>query len=106
MTRINHDARAADDKVAANSRLPTSHTCHWPGCETRIAGAYWACREHWYLIPWGIRQEIWRTYRASQEAAGGPALTDYALIATEALDWIKANGKAAIKRRAARRART
>jgi hypothetical protein len=42
----------------------------------------------------------------SQEAAGGPALTDYALIATEALDWIKANGKAAIKRRAARRART
>lgn len=106
MTRLNHEKRSADERAASTNRLPASHVCHWPGCETHIASAYWACREHWYLLPWAIRQEIWRTFRASREATAGPMLTDYALIAAEAAAWIKANGKDAIKRRAARRAAT
>lgn len=61
--------------VAEARKTPASntHRCHWPGCEKKVAPAMWGCKAHWFLLPMGIRAEIFRTYRVSQEVDKAPS---------------------------------
>lgn len=31
------------------------------------------CRAHWWMVPTGLRAEVWRTYRAGQEITKDPS---------------------------------
>lgn len=64
-----------------------THRCHWPGCDERMAPAAWGCRRHWFMLPKGLRNRIWRAYHPGQEATKTPS-ADYIVVAREAQDWI------------------
>lgn len=42
------------------------HTCHATGCTNEVPPVMFMCRDHWYKLPKGLRDEIWRTYRPGQ----------------------------------------
>jgi hypothetical protein len=44
-------------------------TCLFPSCKAHVSHARFACRNHWYLLPPYIRNEIWATY-FTQDNAG------------------------------------
>jgi hypothetical protein len=66
------------------------HHCHWPGCTAQVPPAMWGCRPHWYSLPLGLRNAIWRTYRPGQEITATPS-RDYLAAARAVLAWISAN---------------
>lgn len=41
----------------------TTHRCPAPGCERRLPPPTFACREHWYALPWDLRVDLAHTYR-------------------------------------------
>jgi hypothetical protein len=47
----------------------------------------WGCREHWYQLPGGLRDQIWRTYRPGQEITKTPS-REYLAIARQVQNWI------------------
>ncbi len=67
-----------------------SHTCHWPGCERQVPPAKWGCKEHWFKLPWHLRDKIWSHYRVGQEERMTPS-RKYLKVAREVQDWIKEN---------------
>ena len=64
------------------------HTCHWPGCETRVPTAMWGCKGHWFALPKRLRDRIWATYRRGQEVTKTPS-PEYMEAAREVQDWIR-----------------
>ena len=64
------------------------HTCHWPGCETRVPPAMWGCKGHWFALPKRLRDRIWATYRRGQEVTKTPS-PEYMEAAREVQDWIR-----------------
>lgn len=66
------------------------HHCHWTGCAAKVPPAMWGCRRHWYMLPIGLRNRIWRTFRPGQEQSKTPS-REYVEAAREAQDWIAAN---------------
>ena len=43
-----------------------SHHCHATDCTKPVPPQMWGCRQHWFMVPKPIRDEIWRTYRVGQ----------------------------------------
>lgn len=64
------------------------HTCHWPGCETRVTPAVWGCSRHWFMLPHHIQIGIWRAYKMNQEVTKRPS-RQYIAAARAAQDWIR-----------------
>jgi hypothetical protein len=88
------------DKVAhvRQARQARGHTCHWPGCSKAVPPAKWGCPEHWFKLPFALRNRIWRAYQAGQEdnaAVGGPGgpmpSREYVEAANAVQAWIKAH---------------
>jgi hypothetical protein len=87
MTTIGQKA----DYVRTESRKPAGkHHCHWPGCDRKVPPAKWGCIKHWYMLPIGLRNKIWVTFRPGQEISKTPSRT-YVEVAREVQEWIKAN---------------
>ena len=40
--------------------------CPWPGCPKHTKASYLMCREHWYALPFEIRERILATFRPGQ----------------------------------------
>ena len=72
------------------------HTCHWPGCSTKVPPKMWGCRDHWFALPKNLRDRIWATYVPGQEVTKTP--TAAYLAAAEAVqEWVKGQrGESAI----------
>lgn len=45
-------------------------TCYARGCQEPIKPHLLMCRRHWDMVPFGLKAEIWRTYRNGQEQRG------------------------------------
>lgn len=74
-------------KAAGQTR---DHHCHWPGCDAQVKPAVWGCRRHWFMLPKGLRDRIWTTFRPGQETNWTPSAA-YVEAARAAQDWIKEN---------------
>lgn len=61
-----------------------SHTCHATGCVARVPPQMWGCKRHWFMVPKGIRDRIWATYRSGQCDDQSPS-REYLLAAREAV---------------------
>jgi hypothetical protein len=57
------------------------HICPYPECEQRLPEQMFACKPHWFSLPLGVRQGIWRAYR--REGVGSPELFEAHAAATE-----------------------
>ena len=64
-----------------------SHTCHWPECDVEVPPEMWGCKKHWFMLPHGLRQRIWATYRPGQEIDKNPSAR-YLHAANEVQAWI------------------
>lgn len=62
------------------------HHCHWPGCTVEVPPKMWGCSKHWFRLPKGLRNEVWRTYRPGQEITKTPS-AEYLLMAKKVQDW-------------------
>lgn len=60
--------------MAADQRV-----CRIDGCATRHARNLFCCRQHWYALPKGLRDAIWRAYHRE-----GPFSEEYAQAAEDA----------------------
>lgn len=69
-----------------------NHECHWPGCTKQVPPAMWGCREHWYMLPRDLRNEIWRTYKPGQEVTLTPSVA-YIEVAKRIQQWIATSGR-------------
>lgn len=75
--------------------MADKHTCHWPRCGREIRRGHWACPNHWWLIPLGLRTRVnraWRAYCAAS-AEHEPAvkleqLRVYREAEQAVIDWI------------------
>jgi hypothetical protein len=65
------------------------HTCHWPGCATRVPAAMWGCRPHWYRLPLGLRNQVWAAFVPGQEVTKTPSRR-YVAVARKVQAWIEA----------------
>lgn len=43
-----------------------AHTCHAASCEVRTKPEMFMCRQHWYMLPKAMRDDIWKNYRPGQ----------------------------------------
>jgi hypothetical protein len=64
-----------------------NHTCHWPKCGQQVPPAMWGCKEHWFMLPKRLRDDIWRNYRPGQETDKRPS-AEYLRVAREVQKWI------------------
>lgn len=75
---------------------PTKHHCHWPGCDAHCAPAAWGCRKHWFMLPRGLRNKVWASYRPGQEQTKTPSAR-YVEVAREVQAWIAENHPPVVK---------
>jgi hypothetical protein len=47
----------------------------------------WGCKRHWFMLPWKLRDAIWRAYRPGQELDKRPS-EDYLAAARAVQSWI------------------
>lgn len=40
-----------------------THRCPAPGCDVRCPPHVFACRRHWYALPWDLRVDLGHCYR-------------------------------------------
>jgi hypothetical protein len=66
------------------------HTCHWPECEIQVPPAMWGCKEHWFMLPKQLRDQVWAAYVIGQEVSMTPS-NEYLEIAHEVQEWIREN---------------
>lgn len=63
------------------------HHCHWPNCNKQVPPAMWGCKPHWFKLPTGLRNKIWRSYKPGQEVDLTPS-SEYLAAAHEVQAWI------------------
>jgi len=68
------------------------HECHWPTCRLDVPPAMWGCKRHWFMLPKGLRDRIWATYRPGQEVTKDPSMA-YMEAAVAVQEWITAQPK-------------
>lgn len=61
-----------------------AHHCHATGCKAHVPPEMWGCKKHWFMVPYAIRQRIWKTYRVGQCDDMNPS-KDYLLAAKAAV---------------------
>lgn len=57
-----------------------THECPAPGCEERVAFRLFACRRHWYALPFHLRHELnaaWRRGDFAHHARIRDACVDF-----------------------------
>lgn len=42
------------------------HTCHAMHCEIPVPPEKLMCKRHWFMVPEGIRNQVWHHYRQEQ----------------------------------------
>lgn len=52
----------------------------------------WGCKEHWFMLPWKLRKDIWATYVPGQEITKTPTAA-YIQAAKDVQAWIAARGQ-------------
>lgn len=52
--------------MLAMVRQVRMHACPVPGCGVRIPGEHLMCAKHWYCVPKGLRDRVWREYLTRQ----------------------------------------
>lgn len=82
------------EKIAAHK--PGNHGCHWPGCGKSVPAAAWGCKQHWYMLPTGLRNKIWAAFRPGQEETKTPSRR-YVEVALEVREWIAARNRPMIE---------
>ena len=45
-----------------------SHTCPAPDCTRTVIDNMLMCRNHWFRVPKGIRDEVWAAYREEPQS--------------------------------------
>lgn len=63
------------------------HSCHWPGCPRFVPPAKWGCTKHWFALPKGLRDELFKHYVPGQEITKTPS-SEYLEAAREVQRWI------------------
>jgi len=62
------------------------HNCHAKGCGVPVDPKMFMCPKHWKDLPWRLRIDIWRHYRAGQEITKDPS-DEYMEAADRAITW-------------------
>lgn len=75
-------------RVKARQGQDRNHTCHWPGCTKQVPPAMWGCKDHWFKLPYRLREEIWASYRPGQEKDMNPSAA-YMEAANKVQEWIR-----------------
>jgi len=47
----------------------------------------WGCKQHWFMLPAGLRARVWRAYRPGQEEDLDVS-DEYFAVAREVQEWI------------------
>jgi len=76
----------------------TAHRCHATGCDRAVPTRMFMCKRHWFMLPKGLRDEIWRHYRPGQERTKSPSRA-YLKAARRAIDWLEETEKPAVQQR-------
>ena len=76
-------------KTLPPARRPGSHYCHARGCEQEVSPRLLMCPWHWKMVPFLLRAEVWKHYRAGQEKDKQPS-TAYLQAATNAINAVAA----------------
>lgn len=63
------------------------HFCHWPGCLEDVPPKMWGCKEHWFMLPKFLRDQIWKTYVPGQEKTKTPS-AEYVIVVGLVRLWI------------------
>lgn len=48
---------------SSTTSSPTTQKCKHPQCEVLVPKTTYACRDHWFTLPKGLRDRIWRGFR-------------------------------------------
>lgn len=75
----------------------STRRCHATGCDRKISNSMFMCREHWFALPKGLRDEIWHHYRPGQERLKNPSRA-YVKAARRAVEWLEEKQKTAAPR--------
>ena len=59
------------------------HECPAPGCKASIPHHMLFCRQHWFMVPKPLRDEVWRTYRDEAGSA------DHRQAVAAAVDYVR-----------------
>jgi hypothetical protein len=43
-----------------------THTCHAYQCRVAVKPELLMCARHWRMVPWPLKRNVWRHYRAGQ----------------------------------------
>lgn len=65
----------------------TVHLCHAVDCSERIPPKLLMCGRHWYMVPQGLRREVWRAYRPGQEVDKAPS-QEWIDVARQAINFV------------------
>lgn len=63
------------------------HTCHATACVTEVPRERLFCSKHWYMLPYRMRQDVWRAYRPGQCEDLNPS-TEYCKVAKNAVRYV------------------
>lgn len=74
----------------------STHRCHATGCDRAVPPRMFMCKPHWFRLPKGLRDEIWRHYRPGQERMRNPSRA-YLKAARRAVEWLEEKEKPAIQ---------
>ena len=53
--------------------MTVRHTCHARRCNRVVPEKMLMCKRHWFMVPHGLRDRVWETYRPGQEIDKDPS---------------------------------
>lgn len=53
------------DEASEEARR-AAHHCHARGCKVIVRPEILMCKPHWFMVPYALRHEVWRTYHPGQ----------------------------------------
>jgi hypothetical protein len=66
------------------------HTCHYPGCATKVVANVWCCKPHWEILPDHFKDRIQAAYKPGQEIfKGGKPSEEYDRLKLEIDEWCR-----------------
>lgn len=58
--------RQSGGLIKMNELKKHGHTCHATDCLIRVPPEMLFCKTHWFQLPKGMRDRVWRAYRPGQ----------------------------------------
>ena len=74
----------SDPRTAGSASNRVRHTCHAQGCNRAIAARFLMCGRHWAMVPSGLKDKVWQTYRPGQEIDKQPS-QEYLAVMKQAI---------------------